>query len=665
MALRETIIHIDGMTCASCERRVEKALAGVQGVASANTSQARGRALVAHEENAALPGLLRAAIEKAGYAVRESPSRATAISLGIGLAIAAVYLVASSAGAFNAFPAIDRSVGYGMLVVIGLLTSVHCVAMCGGLVLSQSLGPQAATSAAGAGSGSFFARLLPGLLYNGGRVLSYTIVGAIVGGLGSALGFSPEAMGSITALAGLFMLALGLKMIGLVPELPRLSRFLPAPFRKAGDRMAKALAGRGPFAVGILGGLMPCGPLQTMQLYALGTGSALAGAFSMFLFAIGTVPLLLAFGATAALLPRKFMPIMIRASAVLVLLLGALTIGRAAALAGISIPDPFAGQSQTSGYSVPRNPAEISSALAIPVVAAGSGDASTLVASNTPAPVTASIKDGVQTLVTVFGSNNYAPFVVQAGIPLRWTVRIKKEDLNGCNRTLIVPAYKIRKDLRPGDNLIEFTPTSAGIVPYSCWMGMIRSAFKVVPDLGAGNSSLPGEFAPPASGAAGTASVETTGASGAQAASGSCCGSATANAAFAGGRVPVDTIGMPTIRKGVQEIVVTVDGSGYIPAALVLQRGMKAVIKLKAAALDCCNYLVYFPDYNGGLDLSKGELATPEIPVTGDFSFQCGMGMIHGYVKVVDDISRVDVKAVKEEIGKWQASTASGGCCGG
>ena len=83
---------------------------------------------------------------------------------------------------------------------------------------------------------------------------------------------------------------------------------------------------------------MPCGPLQTMQLYALGTGSALAGALSMFVFAAGTVPLLLAFGLAATMLPRRFLPAMLRASAVLVMVLGIATFARAAALAGIALP---------------------------------------------------------------------------------------------------------------------------------------------------------------------------------------------------------------------------------------------------------------------------------------------------------------------------------------
>lgn len=55
---------------------------------------------------------------------------------------------------------------------------------------------------------------------------------------------------------------------------------------------------------------------------------------------------------------------------------------------------------------------------------------------------------------------------------------------------------------------------------------------------------------------------------------------------------------------------------------------MKAVIKFKALRLSSCNGLVMFPEYNGGLDLSKGQLETPALEITRDFTFQCWMGML-------------------------------------
>ncbi|HET7838999.1 MAG TPA: sulfite exporter TauE/SafE family protein, partial [Rectinemataceae bacterium] len=281
-------LHVEGMSCSSCEARIEKALLAVPGVTRAKADQQGGRVVLEYDEGLASPEAARAAIEKAGYAVRDKRNASTLIALGIGLVLASAYMIASSAGLFASLPKIDASIGYGMLFVVGLLTSVHCVAMCGGIALSQSV-KALPRGADGDGSrprpfGRDLRRLVPGLRYNGGRVISYTVIGGLVGALGSAFDFSPAVKGGIAGAAGLFMLYLGLKMLGLVPAMPRLSRLLPASAARRIEAARQTAAGRGPFAVGLLNGLMPCGPLQTMQLYALGTGSLFAGALSMLIF---------------------------------------------------------------------------------------------------------------------------------------------------------------------------------------------------------------------------------------------------------------------------------------------------------------------------------------------------------------------------------------------
>ena len=175
---------------------------------------------------------------------------------------------------------------------------------------------------------------------------------------------------------------------------------------------------------------MPCGPLQTMQVYALGTGSFLAGALSMFLFSLGTVPLLLGFGAISSLLSAKFNRRMLKASAVLVMALGLVMLMRGMNLFGISIP------------SLPS-----STAVAV-----------------------AKVSGGYQEVTTTVESGQYHPFVVQAGIPVRWLIRARADELNGCNNPVTIPLYGIRKQLVPGDNLVEFTPSQTGTITYTCWM---------------------------------------------------------------------------------------------------------------------------------------------------------------------------------------------------
>jgi hypothetical protein len=203
---------------------------------------------------------------------------------------------------------------------------------------------------------------------------------------------------------------------------------------------------KGPLVVGLLNGLMPCGPLQAMQLYALGTGSFAAGAVSMFLFSAGTVPLMFGFGAVSSLLSGKFTHKMLKVSAVLVMLLGVIMLNR-----GLNL----------SGYNI---------ALAL----GGSGGGGNI----------AKIENGVQVVTTTLESGSYQPIIVQNSIPVKWTIKAEKDNLNGCNNAITSQEFGIEnKKLTVGDNIIEFTPKREGNFVYTCWMGMISSSIKVVPDV--------------------------------------------------------------------------------------------------------------------------------------------------------------------------------------
>lgn len=82
----------------------------------------------------------------------------------------------------------------------------------------------------------------------------------------------------------------------------------------------------------------------------------------------------------------------------------------------------------------------------------------------------------------------YESIIVQKGIPVKWTIKAKKEDLNGCNNAIVAREFGINnKKLGIGDNIIEFTPDKEGDFVYSCWMGMIHGYIKVVDDINAVN----------------------------------------------------------------------------------------------------------------------------------------------------------------------------------
>lgn len=324
----------------------------------------------------------------------------------------------------------------GLLFLFGLLTSVHCVGMCGGIVITQCI-PRPETTPGGTG-GSSRAWLAPSVLYNAGRLVSYAVVGAIVGGMGHLVSFPGMWKGVIPVVGGLFMLVMAVNLLGVTPALRRFTIRMPSFFAKKVVRST----GRGPAYAGLLTGLMPCGPLQIMQLYALGTGSIIGGASSMLVFAAGTIPVLFAFGALNTVINKKHSLAILRVSAAIVLVLGILMVGRGLALSGISVP----------GFHMTDEKV-------------------------------ATVEGNVQTVVSELESGSYPPIVVQKGIPVQWILKVEDKNLNNCNNAIEIPEYKLEKKLTAGDNRIEFTPDASGEFAYSCWMGMIKSKITVVDDL--------------------------------------------------------------------------------------------------------------------------------------------------------------------------------------
>ena len=227
--------------------------------------------------------------------------------IGTLIIILALYMLARVLGISaltSAFPLAEAGMGYGMLFVIGLITSVHCIAMCGGINLSQCI-PAVRSPAWPNRAGSRFAVLAPAVLYNAGRVVSYTVVGVIVGAVGSLVSVSGRFQGVVQLIAGVFMVIMGINMLGLFQGafgsvLRRFNLRMPAIFaKKINEQKTNS---KNPLIIGFLNGLMPCGPLQAMQLYALSTGSPIAGGISMFLFSMGTVPLMFGIGALSSFL---------------------------------------------------------------------------------------------------------------------------------------------------------------------------------------------------------------------------------------------------------------------------------------------------------------------------------------------------------------------------
>ena len=457
------ILNLEGLTCASCETRIENKLNKLNGVIKTDVSYVTSILYVTYDTSIVTLDEIIKTIEKLDYSViqdttvvkSETGNKSINQFIIMGVIVFGIYLIIKNTVGFNFIPEITPNMGYGILFVVGLISSLHCVAMCGGINLSLCVSYKVDKE-----DTSKFSKFIPSFLYNMGRVISYTIIGGIVGALGSVISISTSGRAFVAILAGAFMIIMGLNMMNIFLWLRKLNPRIPKFFARKINSKKK---NKGPFVVGLLNGLMPCGPLQAMQIYALGTGSFLTGALSMFMFSLGTVPLLFGFGLLGSLLSSKLTKKMIKVSAMIVIILGLVMINRGFTITGFTLHS-FAANTN-------RN--------------------------NSTSENSATVNGDVQEIVTTLESGSYPPITVQNGVPVRWTIVADAKNLNGCNNEIVIPQFNKEQKLVPGDNVITFTPTKTGTFGYSCWMGMIRGTITVVDDTEYTDASIDTESVPP------------------------------------------------------------------------------------------------------------------------------------------------------------------------
>ena len=441
MSNKSLILNVDNMVCNSCENIIKKHLKKLSGIIVVTASYNNGTVSIEYDAEKVSYSTIVATIEKAGYKVTGDSKNSKSEFLPIvGIVLIALLMIrlGKGTGVFDMSSALSSKVSYIALFTIGVLTSLHCVGMCGGIMMSQSITSQMVPEKN---------KFKPGLMYNLGRLISYTILGGIVGGIGEVFTLSFGAQGLIAIIAGIFMVIMGLNLYGF-----KVFRKFSVKLPWNGCNSQKK--SRNPLIVGLLNGFMPCGPLQTMQLYALASGSVIAGATSMFFFSLGTIPLMLGFGVIANLLSQKNSNRLVKYSGAIIIVLGIIMANRGLSLMGINaMPNSLSlGGNNNSAISEKAS-------------------------SNK-----ATISNGKQTIKISATNQGYTPSIVyvQKGVPTEFIV--DGESINFCNNKIVIPSMNIQKSLSSGENIIEFTPEDKDI-NYSCWMGMLRGTIKVVDDL--------------------------------------------------------------------------------------------------------------------------------------------------------------------------------------
>lgn len=561
MDVKKKRLRIGGMSCVSCQNKIARKLKSTVGVKSAAVSYNTGFADITYDADVITLENIRAVIEKLDYQVlpeKEKPGGDGKRLAGLLVLILSLYVLLQQFGVLNLLAPgrlADTKMGYGMLFVIGLVTSVHCIAMCGGINLSQCI-----PRTEGGEKKGRLAMLRPALSYNLGRVISYTAIGFLLGLLGGLLGGGSGAglptllQGVVKMIAGILMVVMGLNMLGIFPWLRRFQIRMPKFLAvKLGRKKAES---RRPLIVGLLNGLMPCGPLQSMQIVALASGSPFAGALAMLLFSLGTVPLMLGLGSLVAALGKKFSQRVMSVGAVLVVVLGLAMLSQGGSLSGLLLPNQLLAlvimlSAVGVVVSIPfeRSLYRAVGIAAVIVILLGGGIVwkslsetaglreAVLAAEETE------VTDGVQVINSTLAAGRYPNITVQAGIPVKWVIDAPEGSINGCNYRMLLQEYGISHEFTEGENVIEFTPERTGTIQYTCWMGMIRGNIFVTDGTGEDTA------------ASGSVSVPKP----------------------AGYTIPTDSIAIAALSvdnsgRQTQEISVTLTDEGFSPAVIVVQR---------------------------------------------------------------------------------------------
>ncbi len=198
----------------------------------------------------------------------------------------------------------------------------HCVGMCGGIVLAY-------TSTKVDDKWGKAKQAIAHLNYSFGRILTYTLLGAIFGYIGGVATFNNIANGTLWIVAGIFMILAGLSLIGKVKFLTLIehsfskSKWYQESFRKLLHSQSLSSF----FILGMLNGLLPCGFVYFFAITAASTGSPFWGAVVMFIFGISTIPALFSLGFFVGLFKQTSLRnTMIKLAAILVIAYGIFTI---------------------------------------------------------------------------------------------------------------------------------------------------------------------------------------------------------------------------------------------------------------------------------------------------------------------------------------------------
>jgi len=486
-------------------------------------------------------------------------------------------------------------ISFGIALLVGVVASLStCLMVVGAVVISFSAKYQSR------GNGTYHSVIKPNLFFHLGRWITFFVLGGVLGLIGGGLQISPHLTAWVSIILAVILIWLGLNIVGWAPSLSKVGIHLPKGVMKTWEKLENSKHPLAPLLLGGLSFFLPCGFTQSMQIFALASGSFTAGAYTLLFFAIGTTPVLLGLGIATAKFSQMKNIVFKLAIGLIVIVFALYTAGNGLAILGINT-QPLA----TDG---------------------------------TQAKINADQEQVVEMAITPRG---YQPntFEIIQGVPVKWV--IDGAGLTGCTSQIIVPDLQISKNLTRGENIIKFTPQNVGTLNFSCGMGMVRGRFIVKPNddfsdqVNNQNDPL----------------VETSDETSQANPEKDCLTDESGNEqcplpstlpvekTVAGVKV-VETKDLPKVveptpvadKKITEQVInMSVDGRGYTPDVLYIKANVPVKWVIDAAARLGCLADIKVDKYSIYKELEPGQNIIQFNPKdVGEIPFSCGMGMVWG-----------------------------------
>ena len=467
--MKEQKYFVQGTHCASCELLIEKKLLGMPNIKSVEASSQKGEVLFEYEKETPSIGVLNKIFQKEGYTFfdklpqNKKPADASSFlnTAAVAVIIVVGFLFLNKMG-LQKFINVGASSSLPTFFLFGVLAGLStCAALVGGLVLSMAK----QWGEVYADKNTAIERAKPHLMFNAGRLISYALLGGVLGAIGGKLQLSLTFSAGLVIVVSVMMAFLALQMLG-VKAFRRLQITMPKSITRYAANEKNFQGKYTPFVMGALTFILPCGFTITAQGLALLSGSFLQGSLIMLSFALGTLPILLFIGFSSAKLVsnQKLSGQFLKVAGLVVLFFAFFNINNQLNVLGVSSIGSIFSQTVKS------------------VVGSASTQKNIRNNANVNESDLPAIVNGKQVIKMEASASGYEPkyFKARVGVSIRW--EITDVGTSGCTNAIISRSlFNGQIDLIPGKTSVkEFTVQKPGKYKFSCWMGMVAGVMEVV-----------------------------------------------------------------------------------------------------------------------------------------------------------------------------------------